>query len=78
MDLSKVGGRLVTVAEQISHTEFPGSPAAWAQRRFWGATVTKGSWFAILQKAGMKGFSIRHIMGVIGGAIGGLFGKLFH
>jgi len=55
-----------------------GSPAAWAQRRFWGATVKKGSWFAILQKAGMKGTSIRSIIGAIGGAIGGLFGKLFH
>ncbi|KAF9783038.1 hypothetical protein BJ322DRAFT_1009432 [Thelephora terrestris] len=28
--------------------------AAWAQRRFWGATVEKDSWFSILQKAGMK------------------------
>ncbi|KAI5896134.1 uncharacterized protein SCHCODRAFT_02685200 [Schizophyllum commune H4-8] len=31
-----------------------GSSAAWMQRRFWGATVAKGSWFAWLQRAGMK------------------------
>lgn len=31
-----------------------GSAAAWAQRRFWGAAVAEGSWFARLQAAGMK------------------------
>ncbi|KAL1733434.1 hypothetical protein EV714DRAFT_246448 [Schizophyllum commune] len=31
-----------------------GSSAAWMQRRFWGATVAEGSWFARLQRAGMK------------------------
>ncbi|KAF9783012.1 hypothetical protein BJ322DRAFT_1073986 [Thelephora terrestris] len=36
-----------------------GSPAAWVQRLFWGAKVSKGSLFAILQKAGMKGKFIR-------------------
>ncbi|KAF7332346.1 Serine/threonine protein kinase [Mycena kentingensis (nom. inval.)] len=30
-----------------------GSAAAWAQRVFYGAQVNKGSWFAILQRAGM-------------------------
>jgi hypothetical protein len=58
---------------------FPGTPAAWAQFQFWGAAVKKGSWFAILQKAGMKGVSssIRPVMGAIGGTIGALYGKLF-
>ncbi|KAF9793453.1 hypothetical protein BJ322DRAFT_1034738 [Thelephora terrestris] len=56
-----------------------GTPAAWAQFQFWGAAVKKGSWFAILQKAGMKGVSssIRPVMGAIGGTIGALYGKLF-
>lgn len=31
-----------------------GSAAAWAQRRFWGVAIVKGSWFAHLQSAGMK------------------------
>ncbi|CAK5275304.1 unnamed protein product [Mycena citricolor] len=31
-----------------------GSTAAWAQRLFFGANVPKGSWFAMLQRAGMK------------------------
>lgn len=31
-----------------------GSVAAWAQRRFWGATVAESSWFAYLQSAAMK------------------------
>jgi len=55
-----------------------GSPAAWAQLQFWGAAVEKGSWFAILQRAGMKGVSssIRPIMGVIGGTMGALFRKV--
>jgi hypothetical protein len=52
-----------------------GSPAAWAQRRFWGAAVSKGSWFAFLQRAGMKGISVRPIMGAIGGAIGAIVGS---
>lgn len=56
-----------------------GSPAAWAQRQFWGAAVRRGSWFAILQRLGMKGASgIRPILGAIGGGLGGLFGKIFN
>jgi len=56
-----------------------GSPAAWAQRQFWGAAVQKGSWFAILQSLGMKGASgIRPILSAAGGGIGALFGKIFH
>ncbi|KAK7457216.1 hypothetical protein VKT23_010519 [Stygiomarasmius scandens] len=31
-----------------------GSPAAWAQRIFFGPTVTKGSWFSMLQHLAMK------------------------
>ncbi|CAK5263109.1 unnamed protein product [Mycena citricolor] len=31
-----------------------GSTAAWAQRLFFGANVPEGSWFAMLQRAGMK------------------------
>ncbi|KAF8519084.1 hypothetical protein JB92DRAFT_2900827 [Gautieria morchelliformis] len=31
-----------------------GSAAAWLQREIWGAAVSKGSWFARLQAAGMK------------------------
>ncbi|KAG9308586.1 hypothetical protein JVU11DRAFT_11690 [Chiua virens] len=30
-----------------------GSAAAWLQSRLWGATVEAGSWFSLLQKAGM-------------------------
>ncbi|EGO30117.1 hypothetical protein SERLADRAFT_358925 [Serpula lacrymans var. lacrymans S7.9] len=30
------------------------SAAAWCQRRFFGAVVTKGSWFSLLQRAGMR------------------------
>ena len=62
----------------LSYDGFPGSPAAWAQLQFWGAAVQKGSWFAILQRAGMKGVSssIRPMMGVIGGTVGALFRKV--
>ncbi|KAH9931417.1 uncharacterized protein B0H18DRAFT_989174 [Fomitopsis serialis] len=40
-------------------TEGPvaGSAAAWAQRRFYGAYIPKGSWLSHLQRAGMKGAS---------------------
>ena len=31
-----------------------GSAAAWLQSRLWGGAVARGSWFAMLQKAGMK------------------------
>ncbi|TFK20787.1 hypothetical protein FA15DRAFT_673189 [Coprinopsis marcescibilis] len=31
-----------------------GSVAAWMQRVFWGGYVKRGSWFALLQRAGMK------------------------
>ncbi|KAF9451955.1 hypothetical protein P691DRAFT_662054, partial [Macrolepiota fuliginosa MF-IS2] len=30
-----------------------GSAAAWLQSKFWGGSVARGSWFAILQKVGM-------------------------
>jgi len=58
-----------------------GSAAAWAQRRFWGAAVAKGSWFAHLQSAAMK-FKIppgsgKKIIGGIGlgvGVVGSLLG----
>lgn len=43
-----------------------GSAAAWAQHWFWGPAVKKGSWFAILQSAGMGGTSIHPMMGIIG------------
>ena len=59
----------------FSYNWSPGSPAAWAQRRFWGAAVSKGSWFAFLQRAGMKGISVRPVMGAIGGAIGAIIGS---
>ena len=56
-----------------------GSLAAWAQRQFWGAAVRKGSWFAILQRLGMKGASgIRPIISAVGGGLGSLFGKIFN
>ena len=60
----------------LSYYEPLGSPAAWAQRRLWGAAVSKGSWFAFLQRAGMKGISVRPVMGAIGGAIGAMIGLL--
>ncbi|KAF8517715.1 hypothetical protein BU17DRAFT_91581 [Hysterangium stoloniferum] len=41
-----------------------GSAAAWAQSRFFGAVVEKGSWFSLLQQAGMK-----RTLGIIGKAI---------
>ena len=42
-------------ANSISdHCCLTGSLASWSQRRFWGAAVAKGSWFAHLQSAGMK------------------------
>ncbi|KAF9789199.1 hypothetical protein BJ322DRAFT_1105065 [Thelephora terrestris] len=55
-----------------------GTAASWAQRRFWGAVVSRGSWFAFLQRAGMKGIALsRPFMGVIGAVIGGVVGALF-
>ncbi|KAI0031311.1 hypothetical protein K488DRAFT_71521 [Vararia minispora EC-137] len=45
-----------------------GSPAAWAQRQFWGAGVAKGSWFAALQRAGMV--EIGQLPRVIGAGLG--------
>lgn len=58
-----------------------GTSAAWAQRRFWGASVAQGSWFARLQSAGMK-FPIippgtgRKIIGSIGVGVG-IVGSIF-
>ncbi|KAI0026854.1 hypothetical protein K488DRAFT_91768 [Vararia minispora EC-137] len=49
-----------------------GSPAAWAQRYFWGAAVAEGSWFAALQRAGMIG--VGWLTRVIGAGLGGLIG----
>ena len=40
-----------------------GSAAAWVQRRFWGAAVKQGSWFSILQAAGMRTPGICRIFG---------------
>jgi len=57
-----------------------GSTAAWAQRVFYGAAVTKGSWFSHLQKAAMTFITEpvkKTILGAIFGAIGlagGIFG----
>ncbi|GLB37527.1 putative interferon-induced 6-16 family protein [Lyophyllum shimeji] len=45
------------------------SPAAWAQRRFFGGAVTKDSWFSMLQSAGAKVISPgigKKILGSIG------------
>lgn len=44
--------------------------AAWLQRTFWGGFVREGSWFAFLQRAGMKGLGWG--WKVIGGIIGGI------
>jgi len=56
-----------------------GSAAAWAQRRFYGAYIPKGSWFSHLQRAGMKGARVDPVK-TVGGSIlagvgiaGGLF-----
>jgi len=60
-----------------------GSAAAWAQRTFFGAAVSKNSWFSHLQRAGMK-FNFppgsgKKIIGGIGAGVGiglGLFKSL--
>ena len=36
-----------------AHVSAVGSAATWLQRRFWGGAVRAGSWFALLQAAGM-------------------------
>ncbi|EFI28140.1 hypothetical protein CC1G_14167 [Coprinopsis cinerea okayama7 len=49
-----------------------GSAAAWLQRKFWRGAVESGSWFAVLQRAGMKltaGWGWKVIVG-IGAGIG--------
>ncbi|GJE93550.1 hypothetical protein PsYK624_097090 [Phanerochaete sordida] len=53
-----------------------GTSAAWAQRTFYGAAVTKNSWFSALQRAGMKGTVPRKIIGGIGAGIGAGVGVL--
>ncbi|KAH7888195.1 hypothetical protein F5I97DRAFT_1805203 [Phlebopus sp. FC_14] len=57
-----------------------GSTAAGMQRLFWGAAVKEGSWFAFLQRAGMKlAFppgTFKAIMGTVGAAVGAGVGKL--
>ncbi|KIP05248.1 hypothetical protein PHLGIDRAFT_19771 [Phlebiopsis gigantea 11061_1 CR5-6] len=56
-----------------------GSTAAWAQRRFWGAAVAKGSWFSVLQRAGMTlGLSWWQWIKVMSVAVMAWFWKLFH
>lgn len=39
-----------------------GSAAAWAQQRFWGAAVNRGSWFAWLQRAGMTRMTLSELV----------------
>ncbi|ETW76308.1 hypothetical protein HETIRDRAFT_174386 [Heterobasidion irregulare TC 32-1] len=47
-----------------------GSAAAWAQRRFYGATVASRSWFAHLQSAAMRPRLPPGTGAAIGGAVG--------
>ncbi|EPT02006.1 hypothetical protein FOMPIDRAFT_1144306 [Fomitopsis schrenkii] len=56
-----------------------GSAVAWAQRRFYGAYIPKGSWFSHLQRAGMTRWA-NPIWKAIGGSVLagiGLAGSLF-
>ncbi|KAH8105257.1 hypothetical protein BXZ70DRAFT_920079 [Cristinia sonorae] len=48
-----------------------GSSAAWMQRRFFGAAVSQGSWFAHLQRASMK-----QARGIFSGILGIILGVL--
>jgi len=43
-----------------------GSVATWAQKNFFGAIVSEGSWFAILQAAGMKKLESSAGNGILG------------
>lgn len=56
-----------------------GTPATWAQRRFFGGMISEGSWFSRLQSAAMKarpspgtGKAIWGSIGLGLGIIGGL------
>ncbi|THU98951.1 hypothetical protein K435DRAFT_777143 [Dendrothele bispora CBS 962.96] len=51
-----------------------GSTAVWAQRRFFGAVVSKGSWFARLQQAGMRGWGLWKLPQIVLGAVTGGIG----
>lgn len=64
-----------------------GSIAAWAQRTFFGAEVKAGSWFSLLQSAGMKpgapatkGIigSMLSAIGALGSTIAGIIGHWKH
>lgn len=50
----------------LSYT--PGSAAAWAQRFFFGGLIPRGSWFALLQRAGMT--AIPEGMKVVAAGVG--------
>lgn len=60
-----------------------GSAAAWLQRYFWGAAVRAGSWFSLLQAAGMgmipkwAGLAIKVPLAIGGGMLGMLL-PCFH
>jgi len=57
-----------------------GSPATWAQRRFFGGVIPKGSWFSRLQSAAMKAGPSPGAWKGVWGSIGlgvGLSGSLF-
>ena len=44
---------LIHVPNRRTHQFHTGSAVAWAQRRFYGGYIEKGSWFSHLQRAGM-------------------------
>ncbi|KAH7903457.1 hypothetical protein BJ138DRAFT_1168109 [Hygrophoropsis aurantiaca] len=50
-------GRLLSMFGFSPYGPVKGSAAAWMQRRFFGKAVRAGSWFALLQRAGMKGWT---------------------
>jgi len=45
-------------------------PLHWAQSRFWGGKVAKNSWFAMLQRAGMKNGWVRGFLLAVAGFFG--------
>lgn len=55
------------------HLIIPGSAAAWAQRRFFGAVIPAGSWFATLQSASIVGVGWK-AGAAIGAGIGAAIG----
>lgn len=63
----------------LSNAFAAGGIAAWAQGFFFGGVVQKGSWFALLQNAGMTpiGAPIKNgIIGAVTGAVGFIAGFL--